>query len=1593
MSHRIIRSIAGSSFIRISAITGLALGLACGGGNQVVQTPENPQPSTPVVNGLDGPVINGHTYKVTAAAKDAVSWYVEGPNLGNVTDLVSTGKGEWNYTPRLAGNSRADVTFKFYAVGIDQVKSDPILKTVPVTPNNAPILPDRLKGELPVIYVSRGSNGAAYVQGLPTTDADGDTIKWLQFPSIFSEGSFISAGGVVTIGKNAPADRMVFDASGVSVNKEYEVTIYYTEYDKDGVVPVKLYNEAGQVRKPVRVVVGSISDGADVAGGMRPTNTPSPSFTVVPNQSNEFIVGIPKVFKFEAVDNANPGFQAATWSLTNPASDKWIATSGEVEIPAGFGGEAMRLSLANDRHPDYQTFRSMRPGYGVFIPQSASSARLDVTAVFAGPNGTTSTAPATGNVTIRQNNAPILTPSSDAPEIYTVVDTSGIVGNWPSQSRQFTDNALVFRGTLPITSEISFKRTFRDFEMSSGDIVTLELEGVYVGDRRSDVENWNATDMNNFYRVNNPSTDIGLVPQTPRQLTSDSPLVTINGTIVLNMPTNDNFTYGNPSYNYKYDDSREGLSFIYKLTDLGGNTTRFAIHVPTKKNSAPIFDNYDGSGDSFPFHSGDDPGWGGPRPSVGSKTGWTINWSTDHITGSDYKIADPDEDDIFMAPASNSYGFSTSGQYREPGNKFEFSWTPLAGMEGKSYSITMNAWDKYGYAAYPLKLKGVVNRSITGKPVTKQIYAGYDPGNPTATPPVPAKKLSTDKRPADFSAWASIYLNSFYAYDPNNPNSVDKEKINAYMSDLGEEGGRHKWLPEFGTDTSTWKMVNVPPGPYLVSADRRKGNAFDLDNTPPSYITKPVVGPAVTSTNMKEVGGDWFDEDNTDPELFRGGNRYVYAYIESSTPDLTTYAGSGRLSGMVDGSLDDPTCYNFAKSSSILVGTDETAVYKGLMGKIGSLAAGDAIQFAFPSMAQSGFFGVDTSNLEHIFPSNQYKDTRGFTGNSPWFTGNLGDAGSPTTSSDLTRELSLNTSAPDTDIIKYATTTDDRIQLSAMRETDASSSAGLLVGFPYWRMVSTGTATPNNEKAIGVGGKVEQVTNFAPTENSNVSFNARINRSSFRQFLGQQVTWNPLYLDTPSGLYSKVDDTLQVKAYVNGISLGPDNHAGLPTLLEFGNFNAPATVTKFGSLTNFNGEANLGSIPIPKPNKAVWNGDLDSNGNPYPVASYIATFPSPTGLPGSMGLITDNMTGAISRQVRPAINVKITGVADYSATRDLSRGKAPNHASAGILVSNYVDGTLKNPKNISPPSNTGPSNVCNADVGDGIKAVAYTENSPTIGEENGNAKIWLSWTNEGNENISGNIIEFFREALPLSADSVPKYVVYVSPKYTEFPIPNTWVTALAGGTAHPVIVRIRTVRYGNAPSNANSSTPSTANWINFNDSPFKKLLPYAWAETITEKIDFTNAIDFKGWVDGQTVTATGFPISINSTGIGDGSASFDSGLVWNFGSYTGEADDPGLTYHVEATGPTNIVVAPGTPITGAITKDQLNIPGVLSYASDGRVTLNIPSDQWADLIGSGGTVGTDIATITIPISIRVSYKGRNAATPVPAGNIVITHTY
>jgi len=1186
MSHRFFRNAAGTSVVRISAITGLALGLACGGGNKVTPNDNGNLlgPETPIITGPDvttengvtkGKGINLHMYTIKATSSGAYTWEAKLPigTSSTINPPTETKVGEWQYMPRLlSGNGYELISFQSKnSAGVESATASLLME---IKENSGPEPPDRLLEER--IYVSR--NVPAFIAYVKFIDNDGDRISW-NAPT----GTFINAGGSVTIQQS---DGLVkFDATGVT-NGIYNAVLSYNEVDPRTNLPVVPLVASNTYT--ITVEVGGYSSGRDpnMDQNKYPLYTPDVKFdTAYPRTEEKTVVfGIPSVFTFRAEDNNNIGNEAIAWRVTsNGVGQSWIASTMQNKndfIPDTIQGVNIKDSIENENHPNYKDgsfiTKRLTPGRGIFVVApgkgidnpvgSSTSATLKATATFMSTGNQTLDKSSSDIIFTVQGNTPptisipastsVPTPSISLQSLITNPKVTTALPSAPTADlrkefhpvHDFSDGdglqpILVFKGktqggtpSWDIRSIIEFDATITDSDLPKGDLLTWktstetyvtqpEPRAVYAGKWSKGMDEASIAQRNVINSLRPYFTD-GSAWDGQSKLA---------GRITLNMPEEGQLKYGSTAV------TEEGLSFIYTVKDLGGNEEEFAVYVKTKKNEAPVFDAYVESTSPYIFSSGDAEivkdkydvwvsGWAAQRPLETATTNWTIMWGDDGKTPALYKVADPDlgEDlDLSLDPNEKlGLYFSLASNLNPPVSftsrfieyddanptPLTLSWAPT--QAGSSYSFKINAFDRYGYAAYPLEMAGVVYRYIRGAKVEKLIYRAEDPGDSTATPPVPARTIHIDRRDADFTKWASVQVDPFYY--PQSLNGSDSDKLAGYMSEIAV---RIKGFPG-DNGKAEWKTGDVPPGPYLVSADRIKGNAPVGSTSTDLVTTAPVVGPAVTSTDMK-TSGSGSTSASTVPDLdFAGGNGYAYAYIESSTPNLSTHAGSGLLAGVFDKSLGQDY-YDFDLQNDValtLMSSSTSPSYAGIMGSIANNKPKDnssAIQFAFPSIGQSAFFDVANApdSAKYEYPADQYGPSLGWA-NTLGFAANANFNGTNyNTFNVILGGIGL-----------YQTSTSDKIQLSHMQQDQVPT---FTVGpntfsnlFPYWKMVSTGVASAGIEAKITDSSiePVNPMTNFSTAGFSTSRvFNWTINRSSFREYLGQQVVWDNSTLDTAGG--------------------------------------------------------------------------------------------------------------------------------------------------------------------------------------------------------------------------------------------------------------------------------------------------------------------------------------------------------------------------------------------------------------------------------------------------------------------------------------------
>ncbi|MCL1909075.1 MAG: hypothetical protein FWG12_06890 [Holophagaceae bacterium] len=1392
MSHRLFGPVAG-----ITALTGLALTLACGGGGSQEEAPNvQPGPITIMVGGEKvTSVYNGydlHRYTITASADHATSYEATDKDGNKLESTSTSATASWYYKPQYdlkVGIEQDTITIT--AKNREGAPSkEPGVFTMVISPNAEPDNPFttaiKVSPDVPVVKDS-----------LPLTcEIAGDTITWnvLEGKSAFSiAGGVASASGKYLL---INADKFVSS----QLNENYGLVLESTQKQGDWVVNTKEHT-----------VLVFVSDDSE---GSLPTEKAQPEITTpAPTGDNRVVyAGIPWIYRFEARDKANPGNQVNEWVANKGGTDSkskdpqpWSWTTGTDN------NKPVPQKLADPNVPDsYELFRGHRgnlsfsKGDVIYIAPNTANANLPfgVAAYFKDTDGELAN-PAFLPFTldVKANTAPTIEhaePDPDHPgNPKPVIATSIKGGYWGNPEA----DALVLKGSsegsLDLSSVITFTSTITDPDFDKGDIITVGLKGIHVGSSTKNLNEDNGyfTADNLAINLNGSSLYNSGASKWDKNYTKDSltSTFTLNGSISLVNPKSgdiEGLTGG------------ENLRFVFTVQDLINDAKEITVTVPTKSNSVVLNAGASGNGDLVGTSS-----WDIPRvPTEGEDTIWKMGWAE---ASAQYKIFSanklpvylrviptPDLDERKEETGIETEDISESVTIEnamplaysttEP---LKLSWTPDHDQTRKPYSFTLEAFTEWGAAA-SMEMKGISTGNISGLPIEKVIYRNRI-DNPEGAP---ARTTDTDSRPANLFTWASIKVNPFY-------NSG--EKANTYSSE--GEPVTYTPLPD-NEDGFGWRAYRVPKGFYLVSADKSP----ESDQT--TTLSTPVIGPAVTDTAGATVAAgssNWGAS---------GGNLMAFAYISSSSPDLTTFAGSGKYAEKVDGSLNATGAngYDFELDSLSLLGS---ANYQGKTIGIGADKLdiqADVIQFVYPTIGMKGFFTPNTATPnKKVYPADKYN----LIG---WYDGELGKA---------TNVPSLSTDEKDYDDIQFnffgalpwQMTEDDPVtaatmvldeKLKAYYLVRGTSQEKVFFEYPYWKMASTGNAKDDAELDENFL-PLPQTIKFTPigeTDKHDTDFDGTIDRQSFRDALNTLITFNKAdnKADT-TALLASLTENLQVLAYVNGTELGPvENHHGVPTYMEFGNINAEMqNLVKSDAEKRYGGTLELGPVPIPKP-PTNW-----SAGQSTPVASYIVKYSSPaasydagsTGLPGSMGVITDKVGDAIRLTVPPVTDVKIT-----------------TGATSTEPVSNYyVGNTLTRPGAFGPDSTAATKSA--------------TARASTVG---GNNKIKLSWTNPKIDGepveFSGNILEFFSVPYAtgvLNDGHVPKYKVYVSPETNEFPIPNEWVTSLATDDMDRVVftvVRIRTVKYGEG-----------GNFINFDVEPFKQALPAVWSETITSKINFGSA--------------------------------------------------------------------------------------------------------------------------------------------------------
>ena len=1484
MTHRFIRSLAG-----VAVVTGLALTLACGGGDDDDNTSViNAAPTNVRINPLS-PGVTGHQYLVTANADGGGSTltYSATSSVGGTFTATSNQTNMWNFTPSGAGLHVITVTAKNQD-GASASATTPFQ----VTANNLPELSlPRTNG----VYTLGVAAGRSSNVNLPSIEAkDGDSVSWSRQGTAFG-GTFISeSAGTVTLTGN----QLSVTVNAGAAEKDYTLTgLRSTETNSalDGGIPSgsPITNDW-----TITVSVGDASQGELEDLG------PGTIDSEISNLLNA-IRGVPHRIQFVGRPMNNPGVEYRTDWLVNDGSSAnnntnmediaWISNVGATEAPEKFTG-----GIKGINYP---------PGTLLFLANTTTPFRqeLGVRAQF--PNGTVSYKNFT--IEVESNTRPTiiagtastsarsLTVGTEATKPWSGTNVFSLNAGTAVPFKSSSPGSLDLKYTIPLTGTGITPLTIKDPDIKFGDNVKLNLVEI-----RGD----GATTTNVLTRIgadriklNHKVDDDNTISLVSLEFTPPVDSVTVSG-------TNDALIAG------------QTLTLYYTVTDLAGDTAAtlkntdgtdkwvnaglnhpagtaswagsvISITLPTRTNPAPIIDGYnDPELSGWLSSSADMPasmnGWVSGQPIINIPIEWTIPHKG-AVTPAHYIVTDANDasivlllDDKVEGGGNLGLNLSPASALQEKDTNFIIKWNPPASYARQRYNFTLGAFNRFGAKAVDVTVNGIVWGPITGKPVTKKLYGTAGEWSATGTS-APTGPILTS--PADFSRWTSISFNPFF--DTSN---------RAYANRYGKTLKNMSWTYEYDVEsgnTAGWRVRGVPDGFYLISAGETSGVGSTQG---------PVVGPALTADYVTFVPGDGsMTSVGARTSTVAGVNPagYPFAYIDSPNPDLTTHVPFGVMAGLVDSSItydltgastdqtagwaNNVDATDRVSSSAVKAyfgdldlyfldrpGFEPMSVakadeYSGTFGFIlaGMLRDRGAVQFAFRDTNQKAFFKtVENQAFDAAldYPVGAYSPSLGWNAVEGLaknvFTIGAGDAGHSFAPIVLNLGNGSAVGAVDGDgALPFQVKLNDRVNVLGMQKNSVAGLSDILpanlTGF-YWKAISTGTSdTPaiggfgpadntdhdgtaltatNTEQSIAF----EQTTDFT-------AFSGTIDRASFLSNMTYGGTDKSVAgtVARSAVAASNLNDTLQIISYTNGTELGPvDNPNGVPTLLEFG------ALKGFGGGTGTNTPANFinmkFNVPVPRPTNGYWSGQF------VPVVNYRVNYNNAgdftSFIPGSMGVMTTDLAGNITPQA-PITNLRITTVARYHATNaknvleassNLTRGPLANVNSAGA-----VTWDTGNPPTVPVP------------------AQAYDN------DDNGYRAVWLTWNNPTGD-FSGNIIEFFdaSNAATLSAaetdaadklavgiaagnTTAPLYKVHVGPKVTAFPIPQEWIEygALQSGATQPVgttagnpgnglpnvIVRVRTVSYG-----------SGANLVDFNETPFIQAFPYKWADTVSAQVTF-----------------------------------------------------------------------------------------------------------------------------------------------------------
>jgi len=1381
-------------------------------------------------------IIAGHLSTATVYTPGSGVTYSATTDQGGSATFPNTSAGVLQYVPKsdFSGIETIEIRAK-----MGQAESDKLPYGALVKANTAPS-----------VYQNANTSGFDLPIGtstisLPIVDADGDTVTWSTEGT--KQGTFVQLSGAnFSIANN---QLTVLVPVGTPAG-EYTITSGIKSVESGNGIPASntIPNTSHQVK--IRVGMG---------------NPPDASINTVINNRQACYRGVPLIIQFDA-SSSQPGDTPLSWgtndgvnktSVGKPKGSIWVSTfNAQTPDPVNDSVvyQAMQRIVAQDN-----TQTMVRPTGELWYISDASIADAQILAGVYCDYASGARAYRNFYVDINGNEKPWLiddgtdyamSPTDQATVIYGTtnlnVDKTWSVVNsaWPETTPRPTNSTLVLKGSRADAKDLDWTFDFSNIRIGDnefgqkGDKAKVTLTGIY----KSTITAANNI-LSQFTGVSTNPIPID-IPVTYAVDNNNNTYARLTNALKFRVPV------GGSSATIATDTN---LYFTFDVEDFGGNKVTFNAMVPAQVNDGPVIDGGKAAvNPKYPSH-GDaligDGGWVKMQPLGGEYTAWKLVHGGVPVGDETdaFKVTDRLNAKAYLAVMNNveetTPGFNnvvlTPTTLVQPGNAWEINWNPSLLAERKNYQYTIKAWNEFGASSDLFTMQGVVWGKVTGTPVTKSFYL-YD------------KVLTL---PADFNTFASIELNPYF--DKNQPKSTNEygwdSKVNLFNYGTGNEGD------------ASWKVIAVPQGYYLVSAGK-------LD-TLKQAVTAPVVGPALLPSVITNPTSDT-----------QVSGRFAYAYINPNSPDLSAYTGLGALTAVVDKSFsldvngnNNPGYWladnlvnlqNALNSGGYpldwqpflvtndLVGTDglgastgwgtlgdetdglgtysgnlsalETGSYfKGSLTGVGvgDLRDSGAIQFVFKRATQKAFFETGEGAVSATpYPTTSYPATLGWTGVLGYAEPNAVVSDGEYSFNEIKFKLD--------DVFSFQVPSGDQLYLATMEKKTVNTTANFGYNTAndvnYWRVArSSVTTVPELGGAAtthGAGGYTAGSNAIFTRANNGVALGAaKVMRSTFSEYL-------PMITGSAAVAPANVKDTLQVLSYPAGTSLGPvENLYGVPTLLEFGELNRIAS-TVFGTrnattnaLTTDTVDLTNGGtdpITIPVPDSGAWYGDSS------PVVHYIANYAS-NNIPGSMGVITTNVTDALTFDMAPITNVTIT-TKEFNETLDAT----PTYVRTLAQASSPITATVRTgtASLTTPPFYDYYNTPVVAKIFREPKNLSAANVSQSASDY---GQVWLTWTNPNlganSDKWSGTIIEFYN-ATGAGSTTPPAYQVFIDKTQTQFPIPQTWVEDMVanygGGTN--IVIKFRAVKYGD-----------NATLIDFNQSPFKKALPASWIDTITTPVDFS----------------------------------------------------------------------------------------------------------------------------------------------------------